>query len=328
VQQRAAAIAGAPITAPAIPATLITTPLFHVSANNCSAYQATYAGGKIVLMYKWDAGAAVRLIEQERITSVRGVPVMSREILHHPDFAKADRSSLISMGGGGAPLPPDLVLRISDCDVIPSTAYGLTETSGIISAVDAAFFADKPTSVGRVMPTFEARIVDDNGADAALGSHGELWVRGAAVFKEYLNRPEATEEALTDGWFHTGDIARIDTEGFLHIVDRKKDMVLRGGENISCAEVEACLYRDDAVAECAVFGVPDERLGEEVGVAVYPVKGVETSAQALRELCLSSMARHKCPRYIWFVDEPLPRNANGKFLKRQIRSALRLQNAQ
>jgi len=314
---------------PAPPVALLTTPLFHVTANNCAGYSTTAAGGTIVLMHRWDAGEALQLIERERVTSLRGVPVMSRELLHHPDFAKHDTSSLQTMGGGGAPLPPDLVARIDQslAQARPSTGYGLTETSGIITTVESRFFIDKPGSVGRVMPTFEARCVDDAGADVQRGAPGELWVRGAPVIKEYINRPEATAEAITDGWFHTGDIARIDDEGFVHIVDRKKDMVLRGGENVYCAEVEACLYRENAVAECCVFGVPDERLGEEVAAAVYLRDGHSISAEALRTHCARQLSRHKAPRYIWLLTEPLPRNANGKFMKRDLRRMLAMVDA-
>jgi long-chain acyl-CoA synthetase len=159
------------------------------------------------------------------------------------------------------------------------------------------------------------------------GQIGELWVRGACVIKGYINRPEATAESITDGWLHTGDVARVDADGFIFIVDRKKDMVLRGGENVYCAEVEACVHRHPAVAECCVFGVPDQRLGEEVGAAVVLRAGQTLSAQALREHCAALIAKHKSPRYVWFLTEPLPRNANGKYLKRQLRESLKLDAA-
>jgi long-chain acyl-CoA synthetase len=161
----------------------------------------------------------------------------------------------------------------------------------------------------------------------AAGQVGELWVRGAPVIKGYINRPDATAESITDGWLHTGDVARVDEDGFIFIVDRKKDMVLRGGENIYCAEVEACVHRHAAVAECCVFGVPDQRLGEEVGIAVVLRAGEHLSAQALREHCAAIMAKHKSPRYVWFMGESLPRNANGKFLKRQLRESLKVDEA-
>ncbi|MBV8594313.1 MAG: acyl--CoA ligase, partial [Caulobacteraceae bacterium] len=230
-----------PAAPPPIPVALLTTPLFHVTANNCGAYPVTAAGGKLVLMHRWDAGEALRLIEVEKVTAMSGVPTMSRELIAHPDFAGRDLSSLLSLGGGGAQLPPDLVLKIdsSVATARPNTGYGMTETCGIITAVSADFFVDKPSSAGPAMPDYEARCVDDDGHEVPLGELGELWVRGAQVIKGYLNRPEATRETITDGWLHTGDIARMDADGFLFIMDRKKGMVLRGGENVYCAEVEA-----------------------------------------------------------------------------------------
>jgi len=307
-----------------IPVGLVTTPLFHVTANNCAAYAISAAGGKMVLMHRWDAGEALKLIEREKVTSVTGVPVMARELVSHPDFAKYDTSSLMSVGGGGAQLQPDLVEKIDSTvqTARPNTGYGMTETCGIITSVAADFFVDKPSSVGPAMPTFEVKCVDDDGKTVPLGQIGELWVKGSPVIKGYINRPEATADSITHGWLHTGDVARIDEDNFIFIVDRKKDMVLRGGENIYCAEVEAVLHQHPAVAECSVFGVPDKRLGEEVGVAIVLHPGMSVTAEALRAHCAAVMARHKIPRYIWFVKDHLPRNANGKFLKRELRETL------
>ncbi|MGI9623346.1 MAG: class I adenylate-forming enzyme family protein [Acidimicrobiales bacterium] len=312
---------------PVSPAALVITPLFHVTANNCVAHPMTFLGGKLVHTYKWDPGEVLRLIEAERITSMTGVPTMSRELLAHPDFSKRDTSSLLTMGGGGAQLQPDLVHRI-DREVgtaRPTTGYGMTETSGIITAIAADFFVDKPDSAGPVMPCFEAACFDDAGQEVAAGEIGELWVKGAQVVKGYVNQPEATAEAITDGWLHTGDIARMDDDGFVYIVDRKKDMVLRGGENVYCAEVEAVLFEHQAVAECAVFGVADERLGEEVGAAVHPLTPV--SPQELRDFMASRLAKHKIPRYLWVVENQLPRNATGKFVKNQLRDSLDIRDA-
>ncbi|MEO8926245.1 MAG: class I adenylate-forming enzyme family protein [Caulobacteraceae bacterium] len=318
-----------PAAPPPIPVGLINTPLFHVTANNCAAYAVTAAGGKLVLMHRWDAGEALRLIEREKVTAMSGVPVMARELIAHPDFARHDLSSLATLGGGGAQLPPDLVARIDEAIATarPNTGYGMTETCGIITAVSADFFIDKPDSAGPAMPCYEAKCVDDDGHAVPVGGVGELWVRGAQIIKGYVNRPDATAETITDGWLHTGDVARIDADGFIFIVDRKKDMVLRGGENIYCAEVEACVYRHPAVAECCVFGVADARLGEEVGLAVVARDGVALTAQSLRAHLAAITAKHKIPRYIWFLDEPLPRNASGKFLKRELRERLALGEA-
>jgi len=314
----------APPAAPTVPVTLLTTPLFHVTANNCGAYATTAAGGAIVLMYRWDAGEALRIIARERVTSVGGVPVMARELINHPDFAATDMSSLTAMSGGGAQVPPDLVHKIEAkvASARPSTGYGMTETCGIITSVSGDFFVDKPDSAGPAMPAYEAKCVDDAGNTVAPGEIGELWVKGAAVIKGYINRPEATAAAITDGWLHTGDIARIDEEGFIFIVDRKKDMVLRGGENVYCAEVEAAIYRHPSVAECCVFGVPDHRLGEEVGAAIVLKPGEGLDEATLRSFCGGLIATYKLPRHVWFMAEALPRNASGKFLRRELRERL------
>jgi long-chain acyl-CoA synthetase len=247
-----------PNAPPPVPVSLVTTPLFHVTANNCLAYACTAAGGKMVLMYKWEAGEALRLIEQERCTGMSGVPTMAREVLNHPDFQTRDLSSLLTLGGGGAQVPPDLVGKIDDkvANARPNTGYGMTETCGIITSISGDFFVDKPDSAGPACPTFETKVVDDAGNALPPGSVGELWVKGAGVIKGYINRPDATAEQITEGWLHTGDVARLDENGFIFIVDRKKDMVLRGGENVYCAEVEARLFRHPAVAEACVFGVP------------------------------------------------------------------------
>ncbi|WP_374527587.1 class I adenylate-forming enzyme family protein [Novosphingobium sp.] len=314
----------APPADPPIPVALLTTPLFHVTANNCGAYACTALGGKLVLMYRWDAGEALKLIAREGVTTMSGVPIMAREVINHPDFATTDTSSLTALAGGGAQVPPDLVLKIEEqvTTARPGTGYGMTETCGIITSISGDFFVDKPDSAGPAMPTFEAACFDDDGNRLPDGEIGELWVKGSCVIKGYINRPEATAASITDGWLHTGDVARIDEHGFIFIVDRKKDMVLRGGENVYCAEVESAIYRHPAVAECCVFGVPDDRLGEEVGVAVVLKPGANLSAEDLREDCGRHIAKHKCPRYVWFMDEPLPRNASGKFLKRELRDRL------
>ncbi|MEH6810012.1 MAG: class I adenylate-forming enzyme family protein [Hyphomonas oceanitis] len=320
--QRATGVA--PPEDPPVPVTLITTPLFHVTANNCGAYAVTAAGGTLVLMYRWDAGEALRLIAREGVTAMSGVPVMARELINHPDFASTDTSSLTSLAGGGAQVPPDLVKKIESqvATARPGTGYGMTETCGIITSVSGDFFIDKPDSAGPAMPNFEAKCVDDMGETVPPGKTGELWVRGSSVIKGYINRPEATADSITDGWLHTGDVARIDEDGFIFIVDRKKDMVLRGGENIYCAEVESTLYTHPAIAECCVFGVPDDRLGEEVGAAIVLNAGQSLTEAELRDHCATVMAKHKVPRYIWFLDDALPRNASGKFIKRELRDRL------
>ena len=312
-----------------LPSALVTTPLFHVTANNCLAQGTTMAGGKLVHMYRWNAGEALKIIEREKITNLTGVPVMARELISHPDFDKYDTSSLTSVGGGGAQLQPDLVVKIDSIvkTARPGTGYGMTETCGIITAIGGDFFIDKPDSAGPAMPTFEAKTVDPEGNDLPQGEAGELWVRGAPVIKGYLNQEEATAESITDGWLHTGDVARIDEHGFIYIVDRLKDMVLRGGENIFCSEIEVVIFEMDQVAECAVFAVPDDRLGEEVGVAIFRKTDSNLAADEVRSYCTTAMAKHKIPRYIWILDEPLQKNANGKFMKKEMQTSLNLDDA-
>ena len=314
---------------PIIPSALVTTPLFHVTANNCAAHATTIAGGRLTHMYKWDAGEALKIVEAEKITSLSGVPVMAREIITHPDFDKTDTSSLMTVGGGGAQLQPDLVTKIEErvTTARPSTGYGMTETCGIITSIGGDYFIDKPESCGPATPAYEVKIVDPSSTETLpKGETGELWVRGGHVIKGYLNRPEATAETIVDGWLRTGDMAKMDEDDFIYIVDRIKDMVLRGGENIYCAEVESAIFDHPAVSECTVFGVPDDRLGEEVGAAVF-VGNNKLDATELREHCRNLIASFKVPKYVWFMDEPLPRNASGKFLKRELREKLSINDS-
>jgi long-chain acyl-CoA synthetase len=329
----AKAIAAGELNAPADaapppdqPVFMAPTPLFHVTACNCLLHPCTLTGGRIVLTYKWDPARALELIEREGVTNFSGVPTMSRELLQHPDWATRDTSSLRGMGGGGAALQPDLVDKIDKSlgHGAPSTGYGLTETHGIVTANSSRFFLLKPASCGPIMPTLDAKLVDDAGDDLAPGPDtvGQLCVRGPVVIKGYLNRPDATAESIPGGWFNTGDIARIDPDGFVYIVDRAKDMVLRGGENVYCSEVETAIYQHHDVAEAAVFGMPDERLGEEVAAAIVRVPSSTLSEDELRSFLAERIAKHKIPAKVWFLDDELPRNANGKFVKRELKRQL------
>jgi acyl-CoA synthetase (AMP-forming)/AMP-acid ligase II len=221
------------------PVLMAPTPLFHVTACNCMLHPATLLGGTIVLTHKWDPGRALELIERERVTNFSGVPTMSRELLSHADWSSRDTTSLQGMAGGGAPVQPDLVGKIDKSleRGSPATGYGLTETHGIVTANSAAWYLAKPESCGTVVPTLDVKLIDEAGDDLPSGPDavGRLCVRGSIVIKGYLNQPEATAETIRDGWFDTGDIARIDDDGFVYIVDRAKDMVLRGGENVYCS---------------------------------------------------------------------------------------------
>ncbi|MGI9285569.1 MAG: AMP-binding protein, partial [Pseudomonadales bacterium] len=303
---------------------IVATPLFHVTANNCLAQTMTLAGGKLVHMYKWDAGEALRIIEEEKITTFSGVPTMSREIISHPDFASRDTSSLLALGGGGAAVQPDLIDKIdkSGEGAAAAQGYGLTETCGMVGASSGIYLKSKPNSAGLVIPIYDVKCVDEAGNELPVGETGEICLRSPQVIKGYLNRPEATAETIVDGWLHTGDIGFMDEDNFIYLVDRAKDMVLRGGENVYCSEVEVALYKHDDVAECAVFSVPDERLGEEVGAAIFPAPNTHPTAEDIRAFCKTKIAAFKAPRYIWILNEQLPRNASGKFVKRELQENL------
>ena len=304
------------------------TPLFHVTACNCLLHPATLLGGTIVLTRKWDPGRALELIEREHVTNFSGVPTMSRELLSHPDWSTRDTSSLLGMAGGGAPVQPDLVGKIEKSleKGSPATGYGLTETHGIVTANSAGFYLAKPESCGPVVPTLDAKLDRRERVTtcrAVPTPSAELCVRGSIVIKGYLNRPEATAEAIRDGWFDTGDIARIDDDGFVFIVDRAKDMVLRGGENVYCSEVETAIHQHDDVAEAAVFGIPDERLGEAVAavVVLHPGSALDED-DAARSSSPSGSPSTRSPPGSGSATEQLPRNASGKFLKRELRAEL------
>ena len=313
----------APVSAPAA-TSLVATPLFHVTANNCVMHGATLSGGKLVLMYKWDTSDALKLIEREKVNTLSAVPMMTRELLAHPDFADYDTSSLNSLGGGGAAMHPDLPGKVVETTqrAKPAQGYGMTEVCGLTTYTTGDLFLSRPESCGPLVPTLEGKIVNEAGESLPVGEAGELLVKGAPVIKGYLNRPEATAETIVDGWLHTGDIGYFDEDGFLYLVDRAKDMILRGGENIYCAEVEGALYTHPAVLETVAFAVPDDRLGEEVGVAVHLKPDAMMDAAGLREHMGTRLAAFKVPKYVWFLAEPLPRNANGKFLKRELREVL------
>lgn len=303
-------------------AVILATPLFHVTANNCVAQAASLLGAKLIHLYKWDVKKALSIIESEKVTAFSGVPVMARELIMHPDFASTDTSTLETIGAGGAAVPPDLVGKIHGKDaLIPGQGFGMTETAGMIAASKGAYLIDKPESVGRLLPIFEGKCVDADGKTLGVNGIGELYLKSSQIIKGYVNRPEATAESIQDGWLKSGDIGYFDEDGFLYLVDRAKDMVIRGGENIYSLEVEAALYKHPKVQECAVFAVPDERMGEEVGAAIYC--GDDTlSTDELKEFCKGKISAFKIPRFVWQLDEPLPQNANGKFVKKELRKML------
>jgi len=311
----------APGTAPKR-ATLLSVPFFHATGCHSILCPALNAGNKIVLMYRWDAERAMQLIERERITSFGGVPSMAWQVLEHPAFGRYDLSSVESIAYGGAPSAPELVKRIKEKfpAVAPGNGYGLTETSSVTSQNAAEDYELKPESAGLVIPVCDTRVVDGDGRDVAPGEIGELWIKGPNVVKGYWNNPEATDASFTDGWLHTGDVVRFDADGFLYILDRAKDMLIRGGENVYCVEVEDALYSHPAIMDAAVIGIPHRVLGEEVGAVVQVKPGAAVDEVALRRHVAARLAAFKVPVRIVLRDEPLPRNANGKILKRELRA--------
>ena len=306
------------------PCFILVVPLFHVTGCVPVMLSCFAAGYKLVMMHKWDPARALELIERERVTQFVGVPTQSWDLLECPDFAKRDTSSLASVGGGGAPAPPELVRRVdrSFAAARPGIGYGMTETNAYGPNNSGDDYLQRPTSCGRVVPVVEMRVTDEAGRVLGPDQVGELWFRGPNLIRGYWNKPEATAETIVDGWLRTGDIGRIDADGFVYVQDRAKDMVLRAGENVYCAEVEAALYEHPDVYEAAVFGVPHERLGEEVAAAIVPKPGRRIEPDALRGFLAQHLAPFKIPTRIELKAEALPRNPAGKILKRALRDEL------
>ena len=299
--------------------TLLAVPLFHVTGSH-AVYLASYrAQRRIVSMYKWNVELAAELIERERISSVFAPPAMTGDLVATAERTQRDLSSLVTVGGGGAPRAPSQVRSIGRAfgKALPNTGWGMTETNAIGAGIAGRDYLDHPESSGRSSAVLDLRVVDQEGKSLPLGERGELQVRGTSVFRGYWNRPDADAETFVDGWMRTGDVAYLDGEGFLYLVDRIKDLVIRGGENIGCGAVEAALLEHPDVVEASVYGVPDVRLGEEVGATVF-VQG-SLSAEALRAFLEPRLAAFEIPRHLHFADAPLPRTASGKIFKRQLR---------
>lgn len=309
------------------PAALLVVPLFHVTGALASMVTSYAAGSKLVLMPpgKFDADEAMATIERERVTSIGGVPTVMWRIVEAPSFSGYDLSSVTRISYGGAPAAPELVERIKAAfpevrDSL-STAYGLTETASVATAIVGEDYLSHPGSVGRAVPTVEIRLVDPVGDPAAPGDTGEIALRGPTIMmRGYWNRPDATESAfLPGGWFRSGDVGRFDEDGFLYLVDRAKDMIIRAGENVYCVEVENILYQHPDVLDAAIVGVPHRELGEEVKAVVQLRPGSATTGEDLRAHCAAHLAGFKVPEYVELRDEPLPRNPAGKVLKSVLR---------
>ncbi|GAA2387339.1 class I adenylate-forming enzyme family protein [Nonomuraea africana] len=299
--------------------TLLTVPLFHVTGCFAVMTGTMFTGGALVLMYKWDPLLALQLIEREKITGMTGVPTNAWQLLSHPDVDKYDLSSLTGLSYGGAPAPPKLMERITNelPGRAPSNGYGMTETTALAINNSGADYARKPDSIGLPSAVVDVRICDPSGAPLPAGEVGELCLRGPNVILGYWNKPAATAETFVDGWLHTGDLARVDEEGFVYIVDRAKDMVIRGGENVYCAEVEAALFEHPSVDDAAVIGVPHDELGEEVGAVIR--LSAPATPEELTAFLKERIAAFKVPAHFWFRDAELPRNPGGKILKTRLR---------
>ncbi len=319
-------VPGAPAPAPAGEqgVYLLSVPFFHATGCHSILVANLAAGNKLVIMHKWDAGRALELIERERVQTFGGVPAMVWQVLTHPDFSRRDLSSVRSIGYGGAPAAPELVRRIEELfpGRVPSNGYGMTETSSVTTMNMGVDYLRHPDSVGVPVAVCDVKVVDEEGRTLPTGSVGELWIKGPNVVKEYFHKPEASASTFTDGWVHTGDLARIDEEGFVYLVDRAKDLLIRGGENISSVEVEGALFEHPAVTDAAVIGIPDPVLGEEVGAVVHLAPGTSATEEELKKWVAARLAGFKVPRKVWFYNEPLPRNPAGKILKRQLRDEL------
>ncbi len=319
------------IAAPAQQVMLLNVPLFHITGSVPVMLVSVAIGRKMVIMHKWDAGEALRLIEKERATYFVGVPTMSLEMMMHPDREKYDTSSLVDIASGGAPRPPEHVERLIQAlpGKNPLQGYGLTETNGVGAGNLRDNYRAKPNSTGRASPPLvEIRIVAADAADCSValpaGEVGEVCLRSAANVRGYWMKPEATAEAFPgEGWFRSGDLGYLDEDDYLFIVDRKKDIIIRGGENISCQEVEAAIYAHPAVAEACVFGLPDERLGEIVGAVVHVKDGSALEGEALIEFVKRDLASFKVPARLWFSGEQLPKLGSGKIDKVTLRKHYR-----
>ncbi|MEO0466676.1 MAG: class I adenylate-forming enzyme family protein [Pseudomonadota bacterium] len=302
-------------------ATLLAIPFFHATGAFSVLCPAILQGNKIVAMYKWDIDKALPMIAEEKVTTVGGVPTIAWQLLEHPDRHKYDLSSIQAVSYGGAPSAPELVTTIKKRlpEAVPGNGWGMTETCAMASANFGEDYINRPDSAGVPPGAVELRVVGPDGDDLPAGEVGELWVKGAMNCKLYWNRPDATAETFIDGWVVTGDLARLDEEGFVYLVDRAKDMLIRGGENIYCIEVESALYSHPAIMDAAIVGIPHKILGEEVGAVVQLTPGASISEEELRHHVAGHLAAFKVPVEIQFETEPLPRNANGKILKTELR---------
>jgi long-chain acyl-CoA synthetase len=305
---------------PRIP--LLAIPFFHATGAFSNLVPAIINADKIVTMYKWDPGEALEIIEREKITMIGGVPAIAWQVLEHPDRDKYDLSSIQFVAYGGAPSAPELVATIKRRfpNGLASNGWGMTETCAASCVNFGKDYEVRPDSCGAPAPAMDFRIVGSNGETLGPNQVGELWVKGPNNCKAYWNKPEATAKTFIDGWVVTGDIGRMDEEGFVFLLDRAKDMLIRGGENIYCIEVESALYDHPAIMDAAVVGIPHKVLGEEVGAVVQVKPDMDVTSDELRRFTAQKIAAFKVPVDIQIQRDPLPRNANGKIMKSELRT--------
>ncbi|MCW3836779.1 class I adenylate-forming enzyme family protein [Sphingomonas canadensis] len=308
---------------------LLVIPLFHVTASSAAMMTLIASGSKLVFMRKWDAIEAMEIIQREKVQTTGGVPTIAWQLLEHPDRAKYDLSSLETISYGGAPSAPELVKRIhEEFGALPGNGWGMTETTATVTNHFGEDYLNRPNSAGPPVAVADLKIMSPEGdRELPLGEVGELWARGPMIVKGYWNKPEATAETFVHGWVRTGDLARLDEEGFLFIVDRAKDIVIRGGENIYSSEVEDVLYAHPAVTDCALIGIPHKTLGEEPAAVVHLAPGTSATEAELQEWVRARLAGFKVPVAVKFVKETLPRNANGKILKKDLRAMFAAEDA-
>ncbi|KPF80594.1 class I adenylate-forming enzyme family protein [Novosphingobium sp. AAP93] len=303
---------------------LLAVPLFHATAYSATLMGTLAGGSCLVLLHKWDTLEAMRLIEKERVSMTGGVPFIAWQLIEHPDRHKYDLSSLEAVSYGGAPSAPELVQAIwQTFGALPGNGWGMTETSATVTHHMAEDYLNRPSSCGPAAPVASLEIRADDGVTVLPpNTVGELWASGPMIVAGYWNRPEATAQTFVNGWVRTGDLARLDDEGFCTIVDRAKDVIIRGGENIYSIEVENVLYEHPAVTDAALVGIPHRTLGEEPAAVVYLAPGTEASEEELKAFVAARLAGFKVPVRIAFTSETLPRNANGKILKKDLKALL------
>ena len=311
---------GEPLPEPTQKTALTVIPLFHVTACSAGLMGTIAAGNTLIFMHRWDPVEAFQIIEREKVNSTGGVPTIAWQLIEHPERKNYDLSSLEAIGYGGAPSAPELVRKIREVfGALPANGWGMTETMATVTGHSSEDYLNRPDSCGPPVAVADLKIMSEDGTrELEVGEIGELWARGPMVVKGYWRNPEATAETFVDGWVRTGDLARLDEEGFCYIADRAKDMIIRGGENIYSSEVENALYDHPAVTDAALIGLPHQQLGEEPAAIVHLAPGTSADEAELQQWVAERLAKFKVPVRIVFSADTLPRNANGKILKKDL----------